>query len=120
MWRAEDGNDLALVAPKDAEVGFVGGKNGMARIKFAHTDETKISQVWLAVGVASCEVLKLVEVARAVKGNAQRFAVKHSQNGGARLQVERGLGENCLTGQEGQMKFARQLSGPLVVCVFTA
>jgi hypothetical protein len=74
---AKDGNDFALIAAIDAEIGFVGGKDCVARIEFAHADKAEIGQVWLPIGIANCEILKLREVARAIKRHAQGLTLKH-------------------------------------------
>jgi hypothetical protein len=51
VGRTEQRDDLALVAPVDAEVLKVDGNDAMAWKLFAHSDQTQIGEVDVAVGM---------------------------------------------------------------------
>ena len=70
VGRADYGDDFALVAAIDTEVIFIDGYDCVARVEFAHADETEIGQVGMAIGVAGGEVVERIGVAFAVERDA--------------------------------------------------
>src|SRR5271165_3178174 len=60
--RAEDGNRLPLIPPINSEIALVDGDNRVARIEFAHADETKVGQIRLAIHVTPRQLSQLWKV----------------------------------------------------------
>ena len=84
LRRADKRDDFALVAAVDAEVGFVGGKERVARVEFAHADEAEIGEVGMTVGIATSEVVQLIIILGAVECDFQHSDRDQSQYGLAR------------------------------------
>ena len=65
--RANYGNCLSPIPAIHAEVGFVDGKDIVSRIEFAHSDQTEISKVRLAIRVSVRQVAETDEIFGAIK-----------------------------------------------------
>jgi len=69
LWRAEQRNSFALVAAVDTEIGFVNRQHSMPGKEFAHPNDAQVSQVWAAISIANRQIMKLLQMTRAIVRN---------------------------------------------------
>ena len=87
------------------------------RVQLAQPNQTEICQVRGAIGVARPQRLELRPVVVAVERNRHETIVHHAQDEPDVLQVERGLREDGLAGQEWLRDLFRDRDGPVVVSI---
>lgn len=97
---ADERNQLTLVASIDSKVTPVDRNDAVSRMELAHTHQTEICQVRIAVGVAVRQSLELLQVLTAIERKDDEPLTKQLQSESDVLQVKRRLGENCFAGQK--------------------
>lgn len=113
--RTDEWDDLALVAPIDPEVLPIHGDDAVTRMELAHADQTQVGKVWTAVGVALRQRLELREVVAAVEGHDRQSLAQHRQDQRHALEVEGGLRQHGLAGQQRLGDALRHPDGPPVM-----
>ena len=69
----------------------------MPGIEFTHANKAEISEVRMTVGIPHSQVVKLLEIARAIERNPYRPALKHGKNLNAGVKVKSRLCQYSLT-----------------------
>lgn len=115
--RDDERDPFSLVAAIDREVFRVYGDHLMGGMEFAHTYDTEIRQVRLAVRVTFSERFEVHEVLFAVEGQARQPISDHSQHDANVLQMERGLRNDRLARERWGRYLLGNLDRPIVVLV---
>src|ERR1700684_3391220 len=94
LRRADKGDSLSLVSSIDPKIGLVDRNDGVPGMEFAHANETQISHVRLAIGIAPRQLPQSGDVFGEVERYLQQTVFDQGQHVGTRAQMECRLAKN--------------------------
>jgi hypothetical protein len=91
LWWADQRNGFTLIAPIDAEIGFVDSDDMMAWKHFAHTDQAQVGQVRPAIVKAPGKIAEGFYLTTAIEGEPNQPVLHHAKRQFAGTNVKSGF-----------------------------
>jgi hypothetical protein len=106
---------LPLISTIDPEIAFIDGDDDVLRIQFAHSHQTQIRKIGLAVRIPLCKIYQSWKVISDVELRTQEVRSYQIQNELNRTQVIGGFGQDWFARQCWSAQPSRDLHCPIVV-----
>lgn len=112
---AQQRQHVSLISAIDPEIAFVDGNNDVLRIQFAHSHQTQVRQIGLAVSIPFCKLHQSGKVISEVELRTEEVRSYQIQNKLNRTQMIGGFGQDWFACQCRPAQPSRDLYCPIVV-----
>jgi hypothetical protein len=115
--RADKRDRFPFVSPVDTKIFAIDCDDAMARVKLAHANQAKISEIRAAIAITARQGFQLGQMVLAVESESNHSVPDHRENERDIAQVKRGLGQNRFASQQRFRDAARDADCPVVMSI---